>query len=200
MSRVSLSDTSDYQLVNDSQDVRGYQVVDQDGQPVGVVDRMIVDTDAELVTSLVLLDGTEVPASDVTIGESVVYYDRRGADALAASGSTGAVREGVTVFDDGGRVVRREHVANVNEAFDADFDEDFRSHHETTYGASGRSYDDTSSAYRYGYTAAHDEAHRNRSYADAEADLRSGYTAGRSFDADREAVQHGFGRAQRRPR
>ena len=191
MSRVSLSDTGDYQLVNDAQDVRGYNVVDQNGQPVGVVETMVVDTDAELVSSLLLRDGTEIPARDVTIGENVVYLDRDG-----SAGAAGGVREGVTVFD-GGRVVRREPVANANTNFDTDFDDDFRGHHEATFGASGRSYDETSGAYRHGYTAAHDDAHRNRPFVDAEADLRSGYTAG-DFDADREAVRYGYGRAQRR--
>lgn len=205
MTRVSLSDTGDYQLVNESQDIRGYNVVDQNGQPIGTVESMLLDTDAELVTTLVLEDGTEVPVRDVTLGENVVYYDRSGAGATpgtaAMASADGDVREGVTVFDDGGRVVRRERVEGAGQMADAaGFDDDFRAHHTTTYGASGRDYDDTSEAYRYGYTSAHDDAHRNRSYADAEGDLRSGYTAGRDFDADRDAVRYGYGRAQRQAR
>ena len=194
MTRVTLSDAGDYGLVNDEQDIRGFSVVDGNGQPLGTVESMLIDTDAELVTTLVLEDGTEIPVADVTLGDNVVYYGGAGsADGM----QSGHVRSGVTVFDDGGKVVRRERVANVNENFDTDFDDAFQQHHETAYGASGRSYDETSGAYQYGYTSAHTDANRNRTYADAETDLRSGYTSG-DFDADREAVRYGYGRAQRR--
>ena len=193
MSRISLSDAGDWQLVNDGQDIRGYQVVDSTGQPVGIIASMVVDTDAELVSTLVLDDGTEIPTSAVTIGENVVY--------LGTALDGAEVRDGVTVFDDGGRVVRREHVANVNESFDTDFEgfgDDFRAHHTATYGPADRAYTDDLGAYRYGYTAAHEDPYRNRAYMDAETDLRTGYTANRDFDADREAVRYGYDRAQRR--
>jgi hypothetical protein len=198
MSRVSLSDTGDYRLINDEQDVRGYNVVDRSGQPVGVVETMVVDTDAEVVSSLLLRDGTEIPARDVTIGESVVYLDRGHAGAMASTAGPAGMAGGSTgMAPDYGRVTRREHVADVDGSFDTDFDDDFRGHHETTSGGAGRSYDETAGAYRFGYTAAHGDAHRNRPFVDAEADLRSGYTAG-DFDADREAVRYGYSRAQRR--
>lgn len=196
MTRVSLSDAGDYQLVNDEQDVRGRTVVDGDGQPLGTVESMLLDTDAELVTTLVLDNGTEIPVRDVTLGDNVVYYNAAGATSGGeADASTSDIRSGVTVFDDGGKVVRRERVAEMGDA--SAYDADFQSHHAATYGASGRDYADTSAAYRYGYTSAHGDANRNRTYSDAEADLRTGYT-GADFDADREAVRYGYGRAQRR--
>lgn len=182
MSRLSFSDTGDWQLVHDNQDIRGYAVVDSAGQTVGTIASMIVDTEAGLVSTLVLGDGTEVPTADVTIGENVVYL--------------GAVTPAVTTAAyDRGHVVRREHVANDD--FDTDFDgfaDDFRAHHAATSGAQGRDYD--AEAYRYGYASAHAEPNRNRAYADAEPDLQTGYP--RDFDADREAVRYGYDRAQRR--
>ena len=187
MERVSLSDTGDWQLVNNTQDIRGYTVVDANGQPVGTVDQMLLDTDRALVTTLVLDNGTEVATADVTIGENVVYLD----SAAVPDG----VADGVTVFDESGHIVRRESVD------DADFDtynDDFRAHHQTTYGTAGRTYDADLDAYRYGYASAHGDAYRNRAYGDAEADLRSGYVAGRDYDADSEAIRYGYGRAQRR--
>ncbi len=193
MSRISLSDTGDWQLVHGSQDIRGYAVVDAAGQTVGTVASMIVDTDAELVSTLVLEDGTEVAAADVTIGENVIYLGSGAVAGTAAGMDTADVREGVTVFD-GGRVVRREDAADM-----ADFDvhaDDFRRHHAETYGTQGRSFDSDSEAYRYGYTSAHAEPHRNRAYPDAETDLRTAYPS--DFDADREAVRYGYDRAQRR--
>ena len=75
MNRVSLSDSGDWELVNDNQDIRGYNVVDATGQPVGTIDSMLLDTDRELVTTLVLDNGIEVAAADVTIGKDVVYLD-----------------------------------------------------------------------------------------------------------------------------
>ena len=187
MSRFSLSDTGDWQLVNDRQDIRGYNVVDAAGQPVGTVESMILDTDRELVTLLVLDDGTEVPAADVTIGNDVVYLD---ATAVPAD-----IEEAVTVFDDSGHVVRRESVEDAD--FDA-YDSDFRSHHQTTYATGGRAYDDDLEAYRYGFVKAHDDAFRNQSFSDAETALRQDYALDRDYDADREAVRYGYGRAQRR--
>ncbi|HEX9950338.1 MAG TPA: PRC-barrel domain-containing protein [Rubricoccaceae bacterium] len=196
MTRVSLTDSGDYGLVNDEQDVRGRTVVDGTGQPLGTVEAMLLDTDAELVTTLVLDTGTEIPVADVTLGEDVVYYTAGGGtEGASAEAIEGTVRSGVTVFDDGGRVVRRERVAETGDV--SAYDADFQTHHASTYGAAGRSYDETSGAYRYGYTSAHGDANRNRTYSDAEADLRSGYT-GADFDADREAVRYGYGRAQRR--
>ena len=202
MQRVSLSDTGDWQLVNDGQDIRGFNVVDGNGQPLGTVASMLLDTDKEQVTTLVLDDGTEVAVKDVTIGESVVYLDGASASpgleagATAAAGASGgSAREGVTVFDDTGHIVRRESLAA------GDFDvhgDDFEAHHATTYAAGGRSYGDDAEAYRYGFDSAHSDSFRNRSYSDAEPDLTSGYTPGRDFGNDREAVRYGYSRAQRR--
>lgn len=209
MQRVSLSDTGDWQLVNDGQDIRGYNVVDGNGQPLGTVASMLLDTDKEQVTTLVLEDGTEVAVKDVTIGENVVYMDGAGASsgamaettagdmtgAAAGTATGGSVREGVTVFDDSGHIVRRESVTAGD--FDAHGD-DFEAHHATTYAAGGRAYGDDAEAYRYGFESAHGDTYRNRSFGDAETDLTSGYTPGRDFGNDREAVRYGYSRAQRR--
>ena len=206
MTRVSLSDTSDWQLSNDDQDIRGFEALNGAGDMIGIVDSLLVDTDAELVTTIVLDNGTEIPVADVTIGEGVVYTEgsvpgaaTAGVAAAGMATDSDSVRSGVTVFDDGGRVVRRERVEGAGTDTDA-HDADFREHHTTAFGASGRSYDDVSEAYRHGYTSAHADDNRNRSYADAEAGLRSGYPDGRDFDADREAVRYGYGRAPRRTR
>lgn len=196
MERVSLSDTGDWQLTNDGQDIRGFNVVDSNGQPLGTVASMLLDTDKEQVTTLVLDNGTEVAVKDVTIGENVVYLDGANATSDAMAGTSGgSVREGVTVFDDSGHIVRRESVGAGD--FDA-YGDDFRSHHETTYAAGGRAYDADADAYRYGFDSAHGDAYRNRSYSDAEPDLTSGYTPGRDYGNDREAVRYGYSRAQQR--
>ena len=187
MSRIVLSNTGDWELKFDEQDVRGYRAVDKGGAPVGTVDAMIVDTDQRRVTSIVLEDGTEYPAEEISIGDDVVYLTT----VEAADGADGTV----TVFDDYGHVVEREAVDDAD--FDAHADA-FRTHVASSFGADA-DYDDYSDAYRYGFDSAYDDTYRNRSYVDAEDDLRGGYGsayAGRDFDADRPAIRYGYTRAQ----
>ena len=189
MSRTALSDTGEWKLEFDDQDVRGFRAVDKDGNAVGTVDSMIVDTDQKMVSSIVLEDGTEYPAKDISIGEGVVYLTTLDVDG-------GEIEESVRVYGDSGQVLRREAVE------DADFDthvDSFRTHYGSSYGTAGGSYEDYEPAYRYGFDAAHDDTNRNRSYLDAEDDLRTGYGtdyADRDFDADRDAVRYGYTRAQ----
>jgi uncharacterized protein (TIGR02271 family) len=72
MGKVELSRSEEWELENDSQDIRGWEVVDESGQSLGRVEDLIIDTDEERVTSLRLDSGREVPASSVQIDESVV--------------------------------------------------------------------------------------------------------------------------------
>ena len=189
MSRISLSNTGSWKLKHDAQDVRGCKAVDAAGNTVGRVDAMIVDTDLERVTSIVLEDGQEFPAESIAIGEdgNVVYLEGVADD---------HDDESVTIYDDYGHVVERETV----DFDDAHYDEHvsaFQNHHAAAYA--GTSYDDYDPAYRYGFESAYDSSYRNRSYLDAEGDLRTGYGsryADRDYDADRDAVQYGYSRAQ----
>ncbi len=100
MSRHLLSNTSDWQLANSEQDLRGAALVGPDGTPVGTIRDMVLDTDAERVTTLVLEDGAEVPAADITIRDGVVYLG------TPTAGGTD-VEPSVAVFNDAGHVVRR---------------------------------------------------------------------------------------------
>ena len=102
MERVSLSRTDDWHLKFDEQDVRGFDALDAEGNPIGVVDDMIVNTAEERVDAIVLTDGTEHPARDVSIGDRVVYLTD-----IVPEDRVGSV----TVHDDYGRVVRRTHGA-----------------------------------------------------------------------------------------
>ena len=72
MSKVELSRSDEWELVHDSQDIRGWPVVDGSGKTVGTVKELIVDTDEERVTSLVLDTGATIPAREVHLGENVV--------------------------------------------------------------------------------------------------------------------------------
>ncbi len=182
MSRILLSNTGEWQLRFAEQDVRGFDALTADGTKVGEIDSMIVDTDAERVDAVVLEDGTEYPAADISIGDGVVYLTAVEDSEVASS---------VTVYDDQGHVVKREAVAVAN--YDASVDA-FKAH----AVASGADYDATEPAYRYGYESAFEDDHRTRAYTDSEADLRTGYASlGRDFDADQAAIRMGYTHAQR---
>ncbi len=187
MSRVPLSDSSDWQLKFDEQDVRGFRALDADGHEVGRVGQMIVNTDEERVDAVVLEDGTEYPARDLSIGDGVVYLTAPVDEDAGAS---------VTVFDDYGHVVRREEVGDLDANQYADA---FRQHWQATYGTTGDAYDDYAPAYGYGYESARGDAYRDRDYDAAEADLERDYAQrypGRPYSRDREAVRYGYGRAR----
>ncbi|MCU0493600.1 MAG: DUF2382 domain-containing protein, partial [Chloroflexaceae bacterium] len=52
------------------------------------------------------------------------------------------------------------------------YENDFRSHYQTTYGQSGYSYDDYSPVYRYGYGLATDQRYSNRPWNEIEPEAR----------------------------
>ncbi len=73
MAHERLSRVDDWELVHEDQDIRGWDAVDADGDPMGTVDDLIVDTDSEMVARIVLDDGAEYPVAEVEIGDEVVY-------------------------------------------------------------------------------------------------------------------------------
>ncbi len=184
MAHVTLSNTGDWELKFDEQDVRGYDALDANGNKVGEVDQMVIDTAERRVDTIILEDGTRYPARDISIGDGVVYLTKDVGEDLAGT---------VTVYDDYGHVVDRERIESPN--FDAHADA-FREHYTTAYASTGKDYDDYDSAYRYGYETAHHEDYRNRAYTDAENDLESGYMDG-DFSEVRDAVRYGYTRARR---
>lgn len=84
MARAPLSQQSDYELVNKDQDLRGWQVFDENGATLGVVTDLIIDTDAERVELLLLSTGREISINDVTLGDHLVLLapQRPATDAL----------------------------------------------------------------------------------------------------------------------
>lgn len=74
MSTLTLSRTDDWELENESQDVRGWPLKDETNTRVlGTVDNMVIDTDEERVQTLVLDDGREIPAKSIQIDDGFVY-------------------------------------------------------------------------------------------------------------------------------
>lgn len=110
MDRIKLSDQDEWKLVDDDQDIRGWPVRDESGTEVGRVADLMVNEAEERVDTLVLEDGREVAARDVRIGDDAVYLGGTGSTGGSTTGDTNTV----TVYDDYGRVVRREQVEGAS--------------------------------------------------------------------------------------
>jgi sporulation protein YlmC with PRC-barrel domain len=193
MSTHILSNTGDWKLrFEDSQDIRGYTVLNQDGTDLGLtVDDLVIDTEAERVTIVRLSDGSEYPARDISIGDGVIYvtgdYDVNDPSLRRASD-----------IEHFGVVEMRKDRPLYSDAVAKEADADFRSHCATTYP--DQDFDLYVVAYQFGHERAHDDTYRNRSFADSESDLRRDYEdrfPERNYDADLDAVRFGYSRAQR---
>jgi uncharacterized protein (TIGR02271 family) len=81
----ALSRLPTWELDHREEDIRGWAVRDTAGRVLGTVDELIVDTDSQRVTQVVLADGRQFSAHDVFIGDHVLTVgERREAIAKAA--------------------------------------------------------------------------------------------------------------------
>jgi uncharacterized protein (TIGR02271 family) len=85
MTHQLFSESDDWELENDGQDVRGWSVVDAQGSTLGTVTDMLVDTDTETIDRLVLDSGSEIDISSVAVGDGTITV------ADAAMGATGTM-------------------------------------------------------------------------------------------------------------
>jgi uncharacterized protein (TIGR02271 family) len=77
----------------------------------------------------------------------------------------------------------------------ANFDDDFRRHFQTNYGAGGEQYDTYAPAYRYGYEAASDPRYKGKDFRDIESDLRSDYGRrypGGTWEKMKDSIRYGW--------
>jgi uncharacterized protein (TIGR02271 family) len=70
--RIPISSASDWELVDGSQDIRGWPVETAVGEPVGRVVDLLIDTDIEQIDELILESGARVFPEDVVLGSRVV--------------------------------------------------------------------------------------------------------------------------------
>lgn len=76
-------------------------------------------------------------------------------------------------------------------------DDYYRSHWNSNFASSGKSYDDIAPAYRYGSEMRRSELYRGRPWEDVETDLRSDWTQrnpGSTWESIKAAVRHGWNR------
>lgn len=76
MAVTPLSDLRDWKLVSDDQDLRGRRLIDESGRDLGVIDQMMVNTDAERVDSVRSNTGELYPVGAIEIrdNDTVVFH------------------------------------------------------------------------------------------------------------------------------
>lgn len=85
MAHVLFGDTDDWELDDTDQDIRGWEVRDANGATVGRVGGMAIDTDRQVVDTIILDDGSRFRAEDVTLSDGVVYVTTYGAPSGVAT-------------------------------------------------------------------------------------------------------------------
>lgn len=80
MARGLLKNMGDWKLKDKDKDIRGRMLMTANGEPVGLIRDLVVDTDTERVESIVLDNGREFPARDLEL---------RGSDVLLRTGVVG---------------------------------------------------------------------------------------------------------------
>ncbi len=72
MAIVPYTKQDEYDVVNDNQEIIGWTVTDQSGNDFGKVTEMLVNTDTQMVDSIVVDGRKRIPASDITLTDGRV--------------------------------------------------------------------------------------------------------------------------------
>lgn len=72
MAIVPYTKQDDYDVVNDNQNIIGWSVTDQSGNEFGKVTEMFVNTDTEMVDSIVVDGRKRIPASDIALRDGQI--------------------------------------------------------------------------------------------------------------------------------
>ncbi|MGI8640076.1 MAG: DUF2382 domain-containing protein [Pyrinomonadaceae bacterium] len=97
MAIVPYTQQDDYDVVHDRQNCIGWTVTDQAGNDVGKVTEMFVNTDTEMVDSIIVDGNTRVPARDIALKDNRVVvrgvlhqeeYERTRSSAVSSTATT----------------------------------------------------------------------------------------------------------------
>ena len=144
-----------------------------------------------------------IDPADITAFKDATIEMRESSEEAVVEKSARVVEE-VTI----GKEVtnREEHVRDtlrhteveVENLSGTDNDDDYyRSHWNSNFAGSGKSYDDVAPAYEYGSTMRRSELYRGRPFEDVETDLRSDWNQrnpGSTWESMKAAVRHGWDR------
>lgn len=95
-----LKELDDCKLVDSDQDCRGWPVVDAAGNQIGKVSEMLVDTDAERVTALLLDGGDVLPVGSVALRDRKVHATTVGKAARTPGAGDTALPAGTVAAGD----------------------------------------------------------------------------------------------------
>lgn len=219
MAHVLLSETDDWKLVHDEQDLRGRDLLDAAGMRIGQIDDMVVNTDTQHVDQVILTDGTRHPAADLDIEGEAVYlrgsatveprtpYRTEGVTSRQPIAGTDAVGgAGVISGADTVSPATRDTISGaeagdyvrqpLSDDYDS-YDTEYEQHYGSTYGASGNPFSFYRPAYRFGTEMSLDQGYLGTSFDDAEPRLRERWLnafPGLRYDDYRGAVRYGFER------
>lgn len=198
---IRLSDTSEWDVTFDDQDIRGREVRDAAGTRLGRVDDLLINTHTEEVEEIILDDGTRQRAEDLRIGDDAVYVEgfvESGREAGRAAAASKYERL---------RPIRAEHRPPQGIVHDAQR-EDYHQHYMATYADSGITFEEMQPVYNFGAEHARHPKYAGRGYTDVESDFRALYEARyaenaayRPYEEIDQAIRYGFenlGRTGRR--
>lgn len=115
MAIVPYTKQDDYDVVNDNQNIIGWSVTDQSGNEFGKVTEMFVNTDTEMVDSIVVDGRKRIPASDIALRDGrivvrgVLHDEEYGQTTEATAQTTEATQNYTAMPNSGGA----KHVAGV---------------------------------------------------------------------------------------
>lgn len=76
MALKRLSELDDWKVSDQDYDIRGSQLRDRDRNALGTIDDLVVDTDKEYVTELILDNGEQISADHIDIKDDGVFLTR----------------------------------------------------------------------------------------------------------------------------
>jgi hypothetical protein len=186
MTQFPLASNSDWELTNDEQDIRGWEVRDGDNKRLGKVTQMLMNTETEMVDIIRLDTGREIAAADVHIGKDVVYCDVKDVSKLLAVVSV------VKMHDGYWRITRR--VILHDPAFTG-YERAFRSHYNNNFATTGWVYEFYLPGYRFGYTLASEAANASKTYEQVEPHAKADFISRHGdieYSGHREAIRYGY--------
>lgn len=88
MAKTPLSTSDEYELVDEDRDIRGWQVQDHAGTVLGKVTELIVDTERETVTHIVVDGQTQYPIRDIEIADNRITVRAAAVGGVSATAET----------------------------------------------------------------------------------------------------------------
>ncbi len=222
MAHILLSESDEWQLVHEGQDLRGQDLLDPNGLRIGQISDMVIDTAEERVDEVILADGTRYDAADLDIEDGVAYlrgsateartpYPNEGVQRVETTPVVDSIDESVYDRDtiSGTDTIALGTSGTISGAEAGDYvrhcatlprdehDEVFEEHYRQTYQGSGNPYDFYRPAYRFGSDLSRGQGFLNTSFEDVEPSVQDRFASafpGLRYDTLAGAVRHGFER------